>query len=1259
MKYKGIIIILALLAFHPVFSQGPPPPPPGDGGGGSNCTSASLSQVNGTNTCDLPRLLVYPPDGCIFSYNLYRNGIPVANQTGGAVYFNISSNGSYYVHAMHSNGTSFNTNTVNVTSIEEPLIKPVLNQTGEKLLCQGQTINISVQNSRTGVVYNLFRNGSSIKSITATGTTLSFGNYGQEGQYYVQAFKSDLTCSSKTSNSDAFSIKLRPIITIPISVSNTAPCKGDEVILETSAWAPDYFLMESGRQIAQSKVGMFKVYTNGRYTIEIASSDGCNYRSSSDPAVLNFSDPTTMTLVLDYNSIVCRSGKITVTANVTYGGPSPDFNWSINGMPSHNKNSVLEISNLAGYGESVEIECKVNNSSGKCAGPVSLTRGASIKVIDEIKRDKEIVNLDDVSRCGTVNGSIKVLNTRLNAHYQLFYNNNLAETIIGNGVAISFNLRGEGDYKVILTDSNGCYANQLYHTSFGVWQIGEIIGDRIICSNEFISDFSISSASIVGSSIIWNYSENNQDWEVVGKGNSLRRYFEKDFYLQAYIEDCPATKTEKIFVRVGGKVHINEPFYYKADNKLYLNNYNEDFDFYWQVDENTFVETNNAKVINNPSGKYYLRAKNKKINCWANNYVMIDLTERPYSYLPQQTGVAITESSANYIKRFAFLQEYNGSNMAEADLEILAKAQNSPLLMNTTFVDGRGNEFMEVGKTASPSRFDVVSVTDYDFYGRMRKSMLPFLDQQDANYKNDFYNKHYQFYNSTSALNKQSQYAFSLVENENGSFSSSQYSFAPGEDWLGSKGKKSNRGTYSKNSYNSIFDQIFKIDFKYSFVSNGVPPADISFYKSGDLDATRSIDENGNLILTFTNSRGNVVSKKVMIDINQSLGIPIYMETVYLYDQFNNLSLVLPPNATELLRSNGNLNAKELRELAFIYKYDQRQRLVEKQVPGADWLFMVYDNRDRLVLTQDGNQRDNINSSGREWNFVKYDQLNRPVATGIYTHSAVVNQAQMQAIINNYYGTNNSISWFEIRGTSVHGYTDQSFPIGVSENNYLTVNYYDDYSFKTLTDFGAGFDFDPTQLSSQATPRGTYTFPGKEFERVKSLVTGSKVKVLDGNNTWISTVSYYDDKYRPIQIVTKNHNGKLDRFSTLYNVPGWVLSTCSQYDRDGTIFSFKKRYTYDHSGRLMKGFHELTENGKSQGEVLLAENKYNELGELVEKNLHVEDNVAKQSIDYRYNIRGWLKSINNSTLQLEAGRNENDIIADYFGMELIYNDPLK
>jgi hypothetical protein len=105
-----------------------------------------------------------------------------------------------------------------------------------------------------------------------------------------------------------------------------------------------------------------------------------------------------------------------------------------------------------------------------------------------------------------------------------------------------------------------------------------------------------------------------------------------------------------------------------------------------------------------------------------------------------------------------------------------------------------------------------------------------------------------------------------------------------------------------------------------------------------------------------------------------------------------------------------------------------------------------------------------------------------------------------------------------------------------------------------------------------------------------------------------------------------------------------------------------KEYIYDHADRLLEVYHQIGDDGEN---VLVLQNKYNELGELIEKNLHAgnvnePDNTNYlQSLDYRYNIRGWLQSINTPTTRPDATINpdDNSQIDDAFGMELLYTNP--
>jgi hypothetical protein len=61
----------------------------------------------------------------------------------------------------------------------------------------------------------------------------------------------------------------------------------------------------------------------------------------------------------------------------------------------------------------------------------------------------------------------------------------------------------------------------------------------------------------------------------------------------------------------------------------------------------------------------------------------------------------------------------------------------------------------------------------------------------------------------------------------------------------------------------------------------------------------------------------------------------------------------------------------------------------------------------------------------------------------------------------------------------------------------------------------------------------------------------------------------------------------------------------------------------------------------------------------VDKKLHSTDGGGRylQSVDNRYNIRGWLTHINNR--DLKADGNTNDDYNDVFGLELKYNEDQK
>lgn len=380
----------------------------------------------------------------------------------------------------------------------------------------------------------------------------------------------------------------------------------------------------------------------------------------------------------------------------------------------------------------------------------------------------------------------------------------------------------------------------------------------------------------------------------------------------------------------------------------------------------------------------------------------------------------------------------------------------------------------------------------------------------------------------------------------------------------------------------------------------------------------------------------------------------LWAETYYVYDVYGNLSVVFPPEATRRLSVDffGQSIADRkifLNDWAFLYDYDGRNRMIMKKVPGADSVLMVYDKWDRLVLTQDGNQRDPLTEVGAQWMFTKYDALNRPVVTGL-----VMDRAGLKEEVEAATRANRSE---EFQGSGLVAetqYSDLSLPQDVDVAEYHTITYYDNYLFRDQFRLSAAYpEFDPVFTAADEGP--FHILPAKQ-ESVKGLVTGTKTKILgnsDDADGYLETITYYDKKYRVIQVVSENHLGGIEVISTQYDFVGNVKRVHSSHQVGAKTIYQLLEYEYDHADRLLSCDHSLD----GAPAVRLYTNEYNELGELIRKRLHVDpaDESYKQSIDYAYNIRGWLTSINEAGLTGSQTIVEPPQAADLFNMELIYN----
>lgn len=318
------------------------------------------------------------------------------------------------------------------------------------------------------------------------------------------------------------------------------------------------------------------------------------------------------------------------------------------------------------------------------------------------------------------------------------------------------------------------------------------------------------------------------------------------------------------------------------------------------------------------------------------------------------------------------------------------------------------------------------------------------------------------------------------------------------------------------------------------------------------------------------------------------------------------------------------VNQNDLDDLAFQYNYDVFNRQIEQKVPGKGWEYMVYDQLDRPILTQDANLK-----LSNEWMFIKYDAFGRTVYSGLYTNASTRSalQSQVDTFINGSSNKSNiesrTTSTSSIGGVSIN-YSNNAFPNSSLET--LSVNYYDDYNF--------------TDSDKPTTPSSIY---GQQVTtRTKGLTTASWAKTLDATS-WSKNYTYYDEKGRVIYVYQKNHLGGFTENKSELDFRGKIVESETNHKRLSTSTNLKivDRFEYDHVERPKKHFQTIN----TQTEELIAENTYNELGQLQTKSV----GNALQTINYTYNIRGWLTKFNDV----------NSLGTDLFAYTLKYNEALE
>ncbi|MBA9077105.1 DUF6443 domain-containing protein [Rufibacter quisquiliarum] len=587
------------------------------------------------------------------------------------------------------------------------------------------------------------------------------------------------------------------------------------------------------------------------------------------------------------------------------------------------------------------------------------------------------------------------------------------------------------------------------------------------------------------------------------------------------------------------------------------------------------------------------------------------------------------QENENYIVSYTLLKE------GVIDTSLISRLPAKDALMKVDYFDGLGRPKQSVAVQASPSLMDIVTTTTYDAFGRPNRQYLPYTSLATGRLRPGAVSEQSAFYapSNPDPLTPKDSAPYAVSVYEASPLGKLEKQGAPGGAWQpdGVKVKTSqDRTVKTREQANGSSEvRLWKFDHTTRTVSS------TGFYGAGQLYVTQTRDEHGTMTLIYQDKQGQVVKKKVQESyaVADTANDDGFLVTHYIYDNVGDLRLVIQPEGYRsklpaAVNGKITLTATFTGQWCFRYNYDGLRRLVEKQVPGAGPVETVYNRLDQPVL-----QRDALQAQRGRWSFTKFDALGRPVMTGELADTT--GRAGMQARADAYPAQAGRENWEGPDLNCPAGFTlDRSFP-AVQENDLLTITYYDRYDYQALS----GKSFTP-ELGLQESDRNT---------RVRGQVTGSRVRVL-GSRQWLTSVNFYDRDYRVIQSLADNHLGGNDRQTATYDFTDKPLETLATHVTSNKTVVTAGRMAYDHAGRLTEQWQGMD----SDPEVLLARHRYNALGQLADKGLHSRDSLHfLQSVDFRYNIRGWLTHINNASLSDDG--EHNDDANDRFGMELRYD----
>ncbi|WP_103068807.1 DUF6443 domain-containing protein [Aquimarina sediminis] len=809
---------------------------------------------------------------------------------------------------------------------------------------------------------------------------------------------------------------------------------------------------------------------------------------------------------------------------------------------------------------------------------------------------------------------------------------------------------------------------------------GSITGSQNVCYN---GDPSTLSNSVVASggdgnyAYQWQYSNNgSSNWANISGATSANynppgglttsRWYRRKVTSCSYTSYTGSVKVNVYPVVSPGSIKGSQDICVGEDPSVLTNNSapsggNGNYTYQWQYSNNgnthwENISGANAINYNPPSGltssRWYRRGVNSCGEIRYTTLVKVNVTPKltwyadtdndglgdpndtkldcnqPIGYVSDNTDqcpdVTSEINQCNTDLNYIYTRIYQKESTTPVELFI----EDSTSLQQVTYFDGLGRAIQQIEIDQSPVKNDIVIHVGYDEYGRKTKEYLPYaIANTPGSFNANAESETLSFYTTPKYENTSNPY--SEIVFESSPLNTIKKQGAPGAAWtVNPLNDTDHTIKFDQETNTSGVVNYFYVSFENNDPEKPLLHKGNTDYPANELYITITKDENWQPDQTYIDDHTTKEYKDKLgrVILKRTYNQGVAHDTHYVYDDYGNLAYVIPPKVA----TSDGVSITELSELCYQYRYDSKNRLIEKKIPGKDWEYIIYNKLDQPILTQDAILRKE--GSGKlwdQWLFTRYDALGRVIYTGAALNGSTRNVIQDRANSSTLpqYETKTETP-ITIAGTKVY-YSIQGYPHSRSIYKIHTINYYDNYTFDN-----ASINLPSVTSFGQQIINYDNTDPAK----TKGLITGTKVRVLDTND-WITTITGYDKKGRAIYVVSKNeYLNTIDVVETELDFVGKPIQVKTTHTKgsNSPIITLDT-FTYDHAGRLLS----QTQKINNQTQESIVTNTYDALGQLESK----QTGGGLQTVDYTYNIRGWLKQINDV----------NNLGNDLFAFKINYN----